>query len=455
MAGIGFRLQALVSKGSYLETATAYVFSAIISTGPWLSGVIALVILSNTTSAYLTANDRSFLLATIISIFAMSLLVTGGPQLLVTRYLADRLYSNERDSFAPTCTGVLFLMIPFSLLTAPFLLFAPFSIVYRLLTATLFLTLTMIWMVMAFLSAAREYFRLVLIFALCYGLGAGTSVVSGHLYGLVGSLAGFVLGQVICLALLLISVYREFPSTQSCSFAYLSSIPKYWDLLVVGALYPVGIWADSIIFWLSPEGQNIQGFYHLFPPYDTAKFVIYLSTIPAAAIFMIALETDFYRHYKNYYLLIQQKGTLSDLIQAKEGMIASVRSGIKLILKVQGMIALLLCLAARDLAAFVGIAPQWVPLLRIQTLAGTGQFLVFVLMLFLLYIDRRRATLLAVGTFTICNISLTLLSLYLGRAFYGLGYLGACIIGAGLGWILLMSRLKKLEYLTFMDQPLV
>ena len=455
MAGIGFRLQTLVSKGSYLETATAYVYAAIISTGPWLSGVIALVVLSGTTSAYLSQADRSFLLATIISVFAASLLVTGGPQMVVTRYLADRLYLNEREDFAPTCTGVLFLMIPFSLLIAPFLFFAPFGIVYRLLTATLFLTLTMIWMVTAFLSAAREYIRIVLIFSLCYALGAVASIALGYSYELIGSLAGFVLGQVLCLALLLMSVYCEFPSTQSCSFAYLSNIPKYWDLLLIGALYPLGIWADSIIFWLSPEGRSIQGFYHLFPPYDTAKFVIYLSTIPAAAIFMIALETDFYRHYRDYYLFIQQKGTLSDLTRAKEAMIASVRTGMGLILKVQGIIALFLCLMARDLAAFVGIAPQWIPLLRIQTLAGTGQFLGFVMMLFLLYIDRRRATLLAVGTFTVCNISLTLLSLYLGRSFYGLGYLGASIIGAGLGWILLMSRLKKLEYLTFMDQPLV
>jgi len=374
--------------------------------------------------------------------------------MVVTRYLADRLYLNERESFAPTCAGVLFLMIPFSLPMIPFLLFAPFGIVYRLLTATLFLTLTMIWMVMAFLSAAREYIRIVLIFSLCYALGAGASVALGYLYGLIGSLAGFALGQVLCLALLLMSVCQEFPSMQNCSFAYLNNIARYWDLLLIGALYPIGIWADSIIFWLSPEGKSIQGFYHLFPPYDTAKFVIYLSTIPAAAIFMIALETDFYRHYRNYYLLIRRKGTLSDLVRAKEAMIASVQAGMGLILKVQGIVALFLCLMARDLAAFVGIAPQWVPLLRIQALAGTGQFLVFVLMLLLLYIDRRRATLLAVGTFTVCNICLTLLSLYFGRSFYGLGYLGASIIGAGLGWILLMSRLKKLEYLTFVRQPL-
>ena len=36
MAGIGFRLQAMVAKGSYLEATTAYLSSAIITAGPWL-----------------------------------------------------------------------------------------------------------------------------------------------------------------------------------------------------------------------------------------------------------------------------------------------------------------------------------------------------------------------------------------------------------------------------------
>ena len=89
MAGIGFRLRALISSGSYLEAATAYLSSAVISTGPWLSGVIALLILNTTTATYLTRDDRSLLLATIIWAFAASLLIAGGPQMLLTRYLAD------------------------------------------------------------------------------------------------------------------------------------------------------------------------------------------------------------------------------------------------------------------------------------------------------------------------------------------------------------------------------
>lgn len=455
MAGIGFRLQALVAKGSYLEAATAYVSSAVITAGPWLSGVVALVVLNISTSRYLHEADRSLLFATIVSTFAASLLVVGGLQLSVTRYLADRLYLKDTASVAPTCTGVLCLVIPLSIIASPFLVFAPFDIRYRFLVFTLFLTLSTTWMVMLFLSAAHKYMRIVLILTSCYALGIGASILLGQLYGLLGSLAGFTFGQMTCLSLLIVNVYLEFPSVQAINLAYLGYISKYWDLWIIGTLYTVGIWADNIILWTSSQGQVISGFYHLFLPYDTAKFVVSLSTIPALTIFMIHVETNFDRYYQNYYRLIDARGTLLELSRAREGMREAVRTGLGTIIKVQSFMALFLCLIAQDLAAFVGLAPKWVPLLRIEIFACTAQFFVFVMMVLLLYIDRRRATVLFIAVFAICNIALTLVSVYLGDVrFYGIGYLGASIIGAILGWFLLNDRLKRLEYLTFMAQPL-
>jgi len=450
MAGIGFRLQALVSKGSYLDAATAYVSSAVISTGPWLSGAIALTVLGGTAATYLTKDDHELLLATIITVFAASLVIAGGPQMLVTRYLADRLYFDDSASIAPICTGVMVLLLPFTLLALPFLLFAPFPLLYRLLVTTLFVTLMMSWLITAFLSAAHEYLRIVLIYLLAYTLGTVLSIFLGPIYGLSGSLAGFIIGQTLCLALLIVNVYWEFPSTKLYSLAYLSYFPRYWDLLLIGLLYPLGTWIDSIVFWMSPHGQVIHGFYHLFLPYDTSRFLVYLSTVPASAIFMICLETDFYRYYREFYLFIRTKGTLADLVRARDGMLKAIRAGVWLILRVQGLLALFLCVVARDLTTFVGLSPDWALLLRLQLLASVGQFFVLIMVLFLLYLDQRRSALLVVGVFVGSNLVLTLGSLYLGETFYGTGYLLACSIGAILGWFLLICKLKQLEYLTFM-----
>lgn len=453
MAGIGFRLRALVAGGSYLEATTAYLSAAVISTGPWLTGAAALVVLNTTTAAYLTQDERTFLFATLISLFAASLLVAGGPQMLLTRYLADRMYAGDMASFAPTCTGVLFLNVPFALLATPFLLYAPFTLLYRLLTVTLFLTLTMTWLVTTFLSSARGYLRIVLIYVGSYAGGAVVSLLLGLRYGAQGSLAGFTFGELLCLALLLESVYREFPSPQLISWAYLRYLRRFWDLWLIGTLYVWGIWIDNLLFWVSPHAEVIHGFYRLFAPYDTARFVVYLSTVPAAAIFLLRLETDFFEHYRDFYLSIRHKGTLADLARARRGMIAAVRASAWTILKIQGLIALFLCVIARDLATFLGLAPRWIPLLRLQAFAGLGQFMMFIMLLFLLYLDRRRAVLLVVAIFLLGNAGLTLASLSLGEPFYGAGYLLAAWAGAVPGWLLLHAHLKQLEYQTFMTQP--
>lgn len=453
MAGIGFRLQALITKGSYLESTSAYLSSAVIACGPWLAGVMGMLIVSRTSAMYLNNDDRMLLLATIVSVFAASLLFAGGPQLLITRYLADCIYLGEIEDIAPTCAGVMFLLLPYGLLSVPFLLFTPFSLEYRLLVVSLFLVQTMIWLIATFLSAARRYGRIVSIFVCCYLVGAGASVGLGYLFGVAGSLAGFSLGQGCCLTLLLTSIYREFPSTRRWNLAYCGYVRKHWDTFTIGVVYNMGIWIDSLIFWFSPHAQIVHGFFHLFPPYDTTKFTLYFSTVPAAAVFMVNLETDFYRQYRRYYQLIMHKGTLKELLQARKGMMMAVRRAVGIICKLQGLIALFLCIIAPDLASWLGPGSQWVWLMRAQACAGLAQILLLVIMLFLLYIDQRRSTLCFVTLFMVCNGGFTLLSLWLGPQLYGIGYLAASLVSVVVGWLLLMSRLKQLEYFTFMKQP--
>ncbi len=454
MAGIGFRLQTLIAKGSYLEATSAYLSSAVLSAGPWLAGVVALFVLNNTSLSYLPAADHALLNATIIWVFAFSLLLAGGPQMVITRYLADRLYLKDVESLTPTCTGILLLVLPLSILAIPFLVFAPFELRYRLIVFTLFLVLTLTWLVMLFLSAAHEHMQILLTFLLSYGISIGASVLLGHSYGLLGSIAGFTCGQVLCLTLLVTIVYREFPSSRTISLEYLSYFRRYWDLALIGLLYTLCVWADSLLFWFSSQGQVVAGIFHLYTPLDTAKFLMYLSTIPASAVFMVHLETEFYRHYRHYYRFIREKGTLQELTEARQGMQKAVREGSAQILKVQGLLALFLVLIAPNLAHWAHLQEQWVPLLRMAFLSGVAQYFVFLSMLLLLYIDRRREAMLLIAVYLVSIIVCTLISLTLGSKFYGAGYLVASVLTALFGWFLMQNRLNKLEYLTFMLQPI-
>ncbi|MCA1668684.1 MAG: exopolysaccharide Pel transporter PelG [Thermomicrobia bacterium] len=454
MAGIGFRLHKLVEGDTYMQAAAAYLSSAVITSGPWLSSLVSLALLGSVRLAFLDGGDRGLLIATITYAFGASLVVTGGVQMIVTRYLADRLYVDDRAAIAPTCNAVLLLPLPLLLLSGPFLAFGPFDWRYRLLAVTLFVTLSLSWLLSAFLSATRYFANIVMIVVLGHGLSLGGALLFGNVYGLTGSLAGYTLGQVISTALLAMHVYHEFAPSERINPDFLGYGREYWDLLLFGMLYAAGIWVDNVLYWRAPGGIVIGGFYRANPAYDTMKLVAYLSTIPASAMFLVHIETRFFRHYKAFFGSVTGKGTLTHITAHKEGMIQAVRTGLANVCTLQLIVIGALMLFAPEIVAFVGLPPERVALFRVDLLAANSQFLMLTTLLLLLYLDERRIAMWIVALFVVGNLAITQFTVMSGRLFDGAGYLIAASVGALAALVLLRDRLKRLEYLTFMLQPL-
>jgi uncharacterized membrane protein len=180
--------------------------------------------------------------------------------------------------------------------------------------------------------------------------------------------------------------------------------------------------------------------------------LVSLSTVPAAAVFVLKLETSFYQHYAAFFGAIREKGTLADLRRARAGMQQAVGAAVRMLLKLQGLIALFLCVVARDLVRFLNLEAHWVLLIRVQAVASVGQVIFFTLVLFLLYFDQRRLVLGVVALFLVLNSFLTLGSLFWGQSWFGVGYLVANYVCAILSWILLQRHLRSLEFQTFVKQ---
>ncbi len=84
----------------------------------------------------------------------------------------------------------------------------------------------------------------------------------------------------------------------------------------------------------------------------------------------------------------------------------------------------------------------------------TVQVFLLVTVLLFLYLDLRGSVLIITGAFLLCNTTFTVLTIIGGYAFYGYGFLYASIISLLLAFILLDNRLRHLEFLTFVRQPL-
>jgi uncharacterized membrane protein len=107
---------------------------------------------------------------------------------------------------------------------------------------------------------------------------------------------------------------------------------------------------------------------------------------------------------------------------------------------------------APQLAHLLGIPAGQVGMLRWEILGASFQFVLLVAVLLLLYLEVRAATLGLVLLFGTANVCLTLASIQLGPAYYGLGYAAATLVSSLLGLTILTRHLRRLDYLTFMGQ---
>ena len=82
------------------------------------------------------------------------------------------------------------------------------------------------------------------------------------------------------------------------------------------------------------------------------------------------------------------------------------------------------------------------------------QVFLLVTILVLLYLDLRGSVLVVSSVFFVTNLGFTLITLQAGYAFYGYGFLLASLVSLVLALIILDNRMRNLEYLTFVRQPL-
>src|SRR5690606_9178180 len=96
MAGIGFELKRLYRKEGVLAQLRAHAYAISVAVGPMLlamAQILALLALMTVNGASLM--ERELFLATALYAFIFSLLLTGGLTMVLSRFLADRLFHRD------------------------------------------------------------------------------------------------------------------------------------------------------------------------------------------------------------------------------------------------------------------------------------------------------------------------------------------------------------------------
>lgn len=456
MAGIGFRLRKLLDQESYLATIQAYLYSALISSGPWLITILVIGALGalQTGAAYPFESVVRFRL-TIIYAYAFSLIVVGLVQMPLTRYLADLLFSRDLGLYLPTYVGALILVgvVQGGIGATAVYWFSDWSLLYGLHAVLLYVTVSFIWVAMIFITTVKDYRSV----SLAFVLGGAISVIGGYLlgesHGTDGYVVGYTLGQVFIFLYLTVRIAVEFATDQKLSFDFLRYMWRYPTLVFIGFGYNLAIWADKFVFWFGPPGNRVDAFMYSCDVYDVPMFLAYLTIVPAMSLFLIRIETSFYQQYKDYYGAIVGKRSLAAIRQQKQTMVTSMRDSIARLLKVQGTLSLIAILLVPHVIDLLPLNWLHMSILRVGILGAFLHVLLLTLNIGLLYFEFRREALILTMLFLVSNFLFSWLSLSGGLAWYGYGYLAACFVSLLAGTLILDNRITNLEYITFVMQP--
>ena len=455
MAGIGFELRKILKKNTLLSVIEAYGLAGVISSGPWVLSIFALLAVGFLSIGWVfpTIVIEQFLLL-VTYLMAASLIISGLFQLLLTRYISDLIFENKEQEIVPNLLGAMLIISLLAALVAGGVLVFVTEIepYIKVVMFSGLILLCNLWLILVFLSGMKEYYLIFFTMFACYGLMVFLSYFLPS-FGLLGLMLIFTLCQALLTFAFLFHVIRDFPAKRLISFDFLNNKKAFYSLMFCGLIYNLGVWIDKFVFWFRDETSRLViDQFRASYIYDLPIFIAYLAIVPGMAVFMLRMETDFADACLKFYRAVREGGTLQSIYFLKDKMVLACRQSIYEVFKVQGMTLALLLIWAEDILLVLKIDLAYLHLLYVDLVGVSLQVLVMVILNVMYYLDKRYAALgltifMALGNYILAHISIDI-----GPVFYGYGFAITMLVTTVIGLIALDRQFYSLEYQTFMLQ---
>lgn len=451
MAGIGFVVRKLIKKDNLTGLFSGYLFSTLITAGPWLFTILALGSITLFGQNFSTLKEIEVFRLCIIYNFSTSLVFSGPITIIVTRYIADKIYEKDVHEVPGVLIGSLglsyFIQIPLVYLF--YFHYIDLSLEIKLASFSNYFLISGIWLGSVFLSALKDYTGISVTFAIGMILAIIASFFLGKFYSQVGMFWGFNIGLGGILFILIPKILAEYPYKADQFFGFLKYFKKFWDLALCGLFYNLAIWADKWIMWLSPYRESLANGFVSYPNYDSAMFLAYLTIIPSMAIFFVNIETNFFEKYVHFYQEIQEHATYETIQANQEGMIQNLFDSFRNLILFQGMISLTAIFLAPMIFTWLKIDFQMMGIFRLGVLGAFFQILSMFIFIILYYFDFRKVAMGLNFLLLASNIIFTFATLKMGFPFYGYGYFLSSILTFTVAYGVTFHYLKALPFQTF------
>jgi len=453
MAGIGFALQKLSRRGDILGIVAAYMHAALASSAPWLFTIMALAAVIIYAGPTQLDFDMLTIRMMIIYNFAFSLVFTSPFYMVTTRHISNLIYMKQVGSVSKTLLHTLFWSTVFQLPIVGFFYFTQFEIspTLAILSTVNYMAIAYLWVVMVYLSALKDFTSVAVIFGIGMTLAAFLSISLLQVYGPTGLLFGFTVGVIAIVFMIIAKVFHEYPTKGYTGTVKLRSIYwRYRDLALSATLYNAAIWSDKWVMWLAPESITLPSGFAMNIPYDSAMFLAYLTVVPALALFVFSVETNFYPHYRAYIRSLQGKFTGEEIQEFYDEMMDVMLKNTRNFIVLQGVICSMVILGASYIFDAFNLSYAYLTIFRFGVLGAFFHALVILLSVLTSYFEMRKQALYANLFFFIANTGLAMYFMSYGPDWYGFGYALACIITFIFASILLLRSIKRLTWYIYM-----
>ncbi|MEG3639152.1 exopolysaccharide Pel transporter PelG [Magnetococcus sp. PR-3] len=451
MAGIGFVLRRLANREDLTGILQGYLFSAVISSGPWLFTIIALGSMEMFGSLFVSHGLLSDFRLVVIYNFGFSLVTTGPVYMVCTRYLSDLIYAKKVQHTPGMLMGSLLLILVYQAVISGWFYFYQVEMqpYFRWAAFINYLLICLIWQVTIFLTALKDYTAISITFALGLILALLAAIAMVPLFGAAGMMTGFNIGLLIIFSSICARIFAEFPYPFIQPFAFLSYFRRYWELAAAGALYNLASWIDKWVMWFAPEREYSPAGMFSFPNYDTPMFLALLTVVPAMAYFLFNIETAFFERYLSFFRNIGQHSTYAHIRNSHQAILRVIYSNGRNLIIIQGGIAFVAIMTAPKLLPMLHLSHLQLGIFRLAVLGVFFQTLSLFLMVVLTYFDARKLVVWVLMTFLVTNLLFSIISLNLGFTYYGLGYVLSTIITFATAFMVTLRFIHKLPYMTF------
>lgn len=458
MAGIGFQLKKMFNGSGLLTNIRAYGYSTIVTVGP-----LALCILLMTGAQQLLLSvdtphtERELFLASTEYALIFSQIITGGFNLIVSRYVADQIFLNQYANILASMYGVMSICISIGgVIAFIFFSFSPLNLTFKFVSYIFFMELIIIWIQCMYVSALKDYMKIVKSFFIGVFISGLAIVICISIFKLNSATA-----MMICLDLgfffmiLKFTQYiREFFKVNN--YKYFDFIPyfkKYPLLFFCGFLYTLGLYGHNLVVWQSDLRYIVADTFVIAPYYDVPVFFAYLSVLPAMVLFVVSVETNFYSAYKTYYNRILNSFPLKDILLAKKDMFKILSLELTFIAEIQLFVAIVSIAIGLKFLPLLGFTFDQIQIYIILVLGYLFFIIMYTIVLLLLYYDDQKGANWTTVIYTIGSMLISVLFLHGGN--FGFPVFISAFFSLLFGLWKLTHYLNNIDYYTFCSQPLI